>query len=304
MFSLHQEPKIQELIPAINPNNVKLYLKREDQIHPIISGNKWRKLKYNLEQAKKEGYSTLLTFGGAYSNHIHALAGAAKEYGFRSIGIIRGEEHLPLNPTLRQATKMGMTLYYMDRATYRNKHSQLILDELKDIFGEFYLVPEGGTNQLAIKGASEIVNGIEDAFDYIVAPCGTAGTITGIISGLKGNATAIGISALKGDFHSADIKSWLEVIGQPELSNWTIETDYHFGGYAKYDWELIKFINDFTKKYKVQLDPIYTGKMMFALFDLIAKGKFEANSKVLAIHTGGIQGIKGFNKRFNNLLIN
>lgn len=303
MFTLHQEPEIQELNPPINPNNIRLFIKREDQIHPVISGNKWRKLKYNLEKAKKEEYTTLLTFGGAYSNHIHALAGAAKEYKFQSIGIIRGEEHLPLNPTLRQAAKMGMKLYYMDRTAYRNKHTQQAIDELKDLFGDFYLVPEGGTNELAIKGASEIVTGIEGSYDYVVAPCGTAGTITGIIAGLNGRAKAIGVGVLKGDFHAIDIAQWLEKIGKSSLKNWSIDTSYHFGGYAKYDWELIKFINSFKKNYSIQLDPIYTGKMMFALFDLIAKGRFEKAAKILAIHTGGLQGIRGFNKRFNNLLI-
>jgi 1-aminocyclopropane-1-carboxylate deaminase/D-cysteine desulfhydrase-like pyridoxal-dependent ACC family enzyme len=303
MFTLYQEPEIQELNPPINPNSIRLFIKREDQIHPVISGNKWRKLKYNLKKAKEEGYTTLLTFGGAYSNHIHALAGAAKEYRFQSIGIIRGEEHLPLNPTLRQATKMGMRLYYMDRTTYRNKQTQPVIDELNELFGEFYLVPEGGTNELAIKGASEIVAGCEGSYDYVVAPCGTAGTITGIISGLNGLAKAIGVAVLKGDFHVAEVEHWLDRVGMQELKNWSIETGYHFGGYAKYDWELIKFINSFRINYGIQLDPIYTGKMMFALFDLIAKGAFEKDSQILAIHTGGLQGIKGFNKRFNNLLI-
>lgn len=295
-------PEIHEIKLDKNPKKVRLFLKREDQLHPIISGNKWRKLKYNLAEAKRLGYHTLLTFGGAYSNHIHATAGAAQEFGFKSIGVIRGEEHLPLNPTLKDAQDMGMRFHYMDRETYRRKHSSQVIEMLHDEMGEFYLVPEGGTNELALLGAEEIIDGQENQYDYFCAACGTAGTVTGIIMRLTGKSSVLGFSVLNGDFHKRDIKTWLKKTGKPNLKNWKINLDYHFGGYAKYNWDLIQFINDFKKEYNIPLDPVYTGKMMYGVIDLIKKGYFPEHSKILAIHTGGLQGIKGFNERFNNLI--
>lgn len=302
MFTLAQEPIIQEVKLVRNPREIRLYIKREDMIHPVISGNKWRKLKYNFEQAKKEGYKTILTFGGAYSNHIHATAGAARQHGFRSIGIIRGEEHLPLNPTLKEAKELGMDLFYLDRSSYRDKHNHVVINDLNDLFGHFYLVPEGGTNVLAVKGAAEIVEGITKDYDYVVAACGTGGTISGIISGLKGNAEALGIAVLKGDFLIKDVKHLLEESGHTDHQKWRINNDYHFGGYAKFNQELVRFINEFRQSYKVPLDPVYTGKMMFGVMDLIKNDYFPKESRVLAIHTGGLQGTRGFNQRFGNLI--
>lgn len=302
MFKNIETPPITEITLEDNPNNVRLYIKREDLLHPIISGNKWRKLKYNLMAAKEVGKSTLLTFGGAYSNHIHAVAGAAKEYGFKSIGIIRGEEHLPLNPTLQDAHDMGINLQYMDRTTYRQKQSKELLDSLRKTFGDVYMIPEGGTNELAIKGAAEIVEGIEDDYDYLCVACGTGGTAAGIISGLNGRSEVLGFSVLKGDFHHQEIVNWLSTTEKPLLDNWHVNTDYHFDGYAKFDLQLINFINRFKSNYHIQLDPIYTGKMLFGVFDLISKGHFPAKTRVLAIHTGGLQGIAGFNQRFTNLI--
>ena len=302
MLTPFKTPIIQEIIPEQNPNSVRLFVKREDFLHPVISGNKWRKLRYNLLAAKEAGETTLLTFGGAYSNHIHAVAGAAQEYGFKSIGIIRGEEHLPLNPTLLEAQEMGMEFHYLDRSTYRLKHTTEVVESLTKKFGKHYLIPEGGTNVLALKGAAEIVTGIEKEYDYFCLACGTAGTATGIISGLAGESHVIGFSVLKGNFHQEEVKTWLSTIGQSGLNNWQINCEYHFGGYAKYDMRLINFINSFKKTNNIPLDPIYTGKMLYGVIDLMARAEFPENTKILAIHTGGLQGIKGFNQRFNNLL--
>jgi 1-aminocyclopropane-1-carboxylate deaminase/D-cysteine desulfhydrase-like pyridoxal-dependent ACC family enzyme len=302
MLALKKSPVIQEIVPLHNPRKVRLFVKREDLLHPIISGNKWRKLKYNLIAAREQEVSTLLTFGGAYSNHIHAVAGAAQEYGFKSIGVIRGEEHLPLNPTLQESQEMGMQLHYLDRTTYRQKHLSEVIDSLAEKFGQFYLIPEGGTNALALKGAAEIVVGLENKYDFFCLACGTAGTTTGIVCGLEGNAQVLGFSVLKGSFHKEEVLKWLEIIGKKELINWQVNTEYHFGGYAKYNLQLIKFINNFKENYQIQLDPIYTGKMFYGVFDLIARGRFPRKANILAIHTGGLQGIKGFNQRFNNLI--
>ncbi len=276
------------------PHNIELFLKREDLLHPHISGNKFRKLKYNLLEASKQKASTLLTFGGAFSNHILATAAAGNVNGFKTIGVIRGEELLndyKQNPTLSLAKQFGMQFYFVDREKFRLKNETSFIAELKDRFGDFYLVPEGGTNDLAIKGCEEILT-IEDAsFDYICCAVGTGGTISGLInSSNREKHKIIGFSALKGDFLNDDIRKFAK------QDNWQLISDYHFGGYGKIKPELITFLNEFYVQTKIPLDPIYTGKMMFGIVDLIEKGFFPNNTKILAIHTGGLQGIRGINK--------
>ena len=304
MLTQQQTPTIDPINIEVNPNNVLVDMLRIDKVHEYVSGNKWYKLKYNLLKAKEEGYTTLLTFGGAFSNHIHATAVAAKEAGFKSIGIIRGEETLPLNPTLRLASYMGMELYYVSREQYKLKTEPEFINELNEKFGAFYLVPEGGTNSLAIRGAEEILTDkLVQSYDYIISAVGTGGTLTGLISKADGKAEVIGVSALKGDFLTSEVKKWLQLIKNKHLTNWHISTNYHFGGYAKHRRELIAFINNFKIENGIPLDPIYTGKMMYGIMDMIANRKLKENSKVLAIHTGGLQGIEGFNKRFGKLIV-
>ena len=268
-------------------------IKREDLNHSTISGNKWRKLKYNLKKAKKQGYTSLLTFGGAYSNHIYATAAAGKEFGFKTIGVIRGEEHLPLNPTLAFAQTQGMHLHYMDRTTYRDKSKPEIIDSLKATYGEFYLIPEGGTNALAIKGCSEIIDEIDEPFEYLCCPVGTGGTIAGLIAGLAGKSNIIGFSSLKGDFLKQEVSDLL-ANNHTLHDNWTIATDYHFGGYAKTKPQLLDFMHEFEQQHKVPLDPIYTGKMLYGIYDMIRSDRFIPGSRILVIHTGGLQGKAGF----------
>ena len=285
----------QEIIGCYN--GVSLYIKREDLIHPFISGNKYRKLKYNLLQANKDKSSTLLTFGGAFSNHIAAVAFAGKEYGFKTIGIIRGEElstKIKENPTLLFAQEKGMQFYFETRENYRNKGSQNYVNNLKALFGDFYLIPEGGTNDLAILGCEEILTPNDYAFDYICCSVGTGGTIAGIINSTSENQKVIGFSALKGDFVKYDIHKFTAKV------NWILKDDYAFGGYAKTTTELIEFINSFYNRNKIPLDPVYTAKMMFGIDDLIKKNYFPEGSKILAIHTGGLQGIKGMNVKLDN----
>lgn len=266
-------------------------------------------------EAKNQNHSTLLTFGGAFSNHIAATAAAGKENGFNTIGIIRGEEHLPLNSTLQFAQEQGMNFHYMDRQTYREKSSEKVTTKLKDMFGDFYLLPEGGTNDFAIKGTEEILDLIEVDYDYVCCPVGTGGTIAGIINSCPTNKKVVGFPALKGDFLENEIKDLTEnhriYCGVPQQEkegyrnksdNWRLITEYHFGGYAKHKPELIEFINTFKQKYNVQLDPIYTGKMMYGICDMIDKNLFEKGSTIVVVHTGGLQGIKGFNERFGGLV--
>ena len=281
---------------------VGLLVKREDLIHPEISGNKWRKLKYNLIEAKKQKLSTLLTFGGAYSNHIHATAAAGIFFGFKTIGIIRGEQPKELNSTLLKAKENGMQLFFVSRTAYRDKKE--LLAQLSLDFESIYILPEGGTNSLALKGCSEIVKEYSEKpkIDYWCTSCGTGGTLAGMITALSAQQKAIGFSALKGDFLQNEVEQLLSSYDDHKYQNWSINTDYHFGGYAKFDDSLIQFINEFKHKNQIQLDPIYTGKMFYGIYDLIKKGYFPKGSSIMAIHTGGQQGIQGFNQRFGNLL--
>ncbi|WP_409417281.1 1-aminocyclopropane-1-carboxylate deaminase/D-cysteine desulfhydrase [Flavobacterium sp. PS2] len=284
-------------IHTVFPNNISLTIKREDLIHPFISGNKYRKLKYNLLQAKAENQETLLTFGGAFSNHIAAVAYAGKESGFKTIGIIRGDElvdKIEGNPTLKFAQENGMQFEFVSREDYRLKSEINFLDNLKAKFGDFYLVPEGGTNELAVRGCEEILTPEDAEFNYVCCAVGTGGTISGISNSALPNQKVLGFPALKGDFLKDEIRIFAK------NQNWELITDYHFGGYGKVNLELIAFINQFFDENQIPLDPIYTGKMVFGVIDLIRKNYFPENSKILLIHTGGLQGIQGMNMKLMN----
>ena len=279
------------------PNEITLHVKREDLVHPFVSGNKFRKLKYNLLQAKAEGKTKILTFGGAFSNHIAAVAYTGMENDLETIGIIRGDELVSKileNPTLTFAQNCGMKFKFVTREGYRAKATALFIEELKEHYGDFYLVPEGGTNWYAVKGCEEILTNEDSDFTHICCAIGTGGTISGLINSANSNQKIIGFPALKGDFLSDDIRKFVS------NSNWELQMDYHFGGYAKINNELIRFINDFYKQTNIPLDPIYTGKMMFGIMDLINKGHFPKGAKIIAIHTGGLQGIEGMNRNLKN----
>lgn len=298
MFLETKNSRIQKVnFSEIENSQVSVFIKREDELHPFISGNKYRKLKYNLEEAFQLNKSTLLTFGGAYSNHIAATAAAGFEYNFKTIGVIRGDElaHnledvLQINPTLKFASEHNMQFHFVTRSDYRNKTTPEFIEDLKEKFGDFYLVPEGGTNKFAIKGCEEILTEEDIQYDVVFSSVGTGGTISGIINASKKHQKVIGFSALKGDFLQNEIKKWVT-----KSKNWSLNTNYHFGGYAKVSAELITFINKFKAETKIPLDPVYTGKMFFGIMDLIKKGYFEKGTKILAIHTGGLQGIDGMN---------
>jgi len=276
---------------------IQLYVKRDDLIHPQFGGNKWRKQKYNLIHASQQNFDTLLTFGGAWSNHIYATAAAARHFGFNSIGIIRGEKHTPLNATLSFAESCDMQLHYVSRAEYRKKHEAAFQQKLKQQFGEVYILPEGGSNALALKGCEEIVQEINDEikqpFDVICCASGTGATLAGLVKALKPEQSAIGFSALKGGaFLNDEVKKFLG--DKHQSKNWRIETDFHFGGYAKINDDLIHFMRDFEAQYGFALDAVYTGKMFYGLFDLIKNKHFKAGSSIVTVHSGGLQGNKGF----------
>jgi 1-aminocyclopropane-1-carboxylate deaminase/D-cysteine desulfhydrase-like pyridoxal-dependent ACC family enzyme len=287
---------------VFDESELRVYVLRLDIIHPGISGNKWYKLKYNLKQASAKGFDTILTFGGAFSNHIHAASIAAFENEIRSIGIIRGERIEPLNPTLQDAQDFGMELHFISRTEYRQKNDEQFLNGLKEKFGSFYLVPEGGTNSNAIKGASKILDEIDIEFDHIITAVGTGGTVSGIICGLDGESNVLGIPVLKGGFLKNVVEPLVSNYSGKSYSNWEMDDSYHFGGYAKYNSELVDFINDVKNMHDIPLDPVYTGKMFYALYDLSRNGYFQKGSNIVAVHTGGLQGIRGFNNRFGNLI--
>jgi 1-aminocyclopropane-1-carboxylate deaminase len=276
----------------INTTAVSLSMRREDLIHPFISGNKFRKLKYNLIQAKAENQDTLLTFGGAFSNHIAAAAFAGKEHGFKTIGIIRGDElesKILVNPTLKFAQECGMQFKFVSRESYRHKTETKFIENLKQEFGDFYYVPEGGTNTFAVQGCEEILSKDDSQYDFVCTAVGTGGTISGLINSILPHQKVLGFPALKGDFLNDEIRKFAH------NEYWELITDYHFGGYGKVKPELIAFINRFYKENQIPLGPIYTGKMVFGVMDLIEKNYFPENAKILLIHTGGLQGIKGMN---------
>lgn len=286
-------------LPLLKAKKVELWIKREDKIHEFVSGNKYRKLKYNIQEAQKEDKDIILTFGGAFSNHIVATAVAGKISGIQTIGIIRGEELedkfeqvIKENKTLNEAHKNGMRFEFVSRATYKEKNDPSYISSLKEKYGNFYLIPEGGSNDLAIKGCEEILTDKDKKFKYICTAVGTGGTIAGIIRSKWSDQQILGFSALKGDFLNDEV---VKLVKHNE--GWEIISENHFGGYGKYNTDLIRFINDFYRETNILLDPIYTGKMMYGILNRVEEGYFEPGSKILAIHTGGLQGIHGFNTK-------
>ena len=275
------------------PNNISVEIKREDLLHPFISGNKFRKLKYNILEAQNLEQKTLVTFGGAFSNHIAAVAAAGEKYGFETIGIIRGDElinKIETNPTLTFAQNCGMKFEFWTREEYRQKDNLEVLENLQKKYESAYILPEGGTNQLAVKGCEEILTDEDAKFDYICCAVGTGGTISGLINSSLPDQKILGFPAVR-DSNLGEV-----VDAATNNKRWELICDYHFGGYAKITAELVHFINDFKKKTAIQLDPIYTAKMVFGVVDLINRNYFPENSRILLIHTGGLQGISGMNK--------
>lgn len=280
--------------PILIEKQVQVAVLRLDLVHEEVSGNKFFKLKYNLEEAKKQGETTVLSFGGAFSNHIQALSAAAKITGLKSIGIIRGEEINKTNPTLSKAMENGMRLHFVSREEYRRKTEPEFIAALEKKFGDFYLIPEGGTNAFAIQGTREILGLPQCSFSHVAVSIGTGGTFAGIAASMEEGQVLLGFPALKGLWIREEIAQLLHSEAIISKGRYQLMEEYHFGGYAKWKPELIDFIRWFWRKFQIPLDPIYTGKMAFGLWDLIKKGFFPAESNILMIHTGGLQGLEGF----------
>jgi 1-aminocyclopropane-1-carboxylate deaminase len=304
MTDIFSPVRLQELQePTARQRGVRLLLLRDDLTHPELPGNKWRKLKYNLQAARQQGHDTLLTFGGAFSNHLAAVAAAGRLLGFSTIGLVRGEESHPLNPTLARARADGMQLCYLDRETYRRQSEPEVVAALLARTGPAYVLPEGGTNALALPGCAELITELAAAtdFDAVGVACGTGGTLAGLLTGLDGHRQAVGVAALKnGSFLRADIDALTRAAAGRAYTNYHLLTEYHFGGYAKFSAELLGFMHGFQARHGVLLDPIYTGKLLFGLLDQIGQGYFPRGSTVVAIHTGGLQGWAGFEQRFGH----
>ena len=274
-------------VHTIHYRGVALCIKRLDLVHPQISGNKFFKLKYNFLAAQNHGFNKVITFGGAYSNHIAATAFAAHQFGFKSVGIIRGEElqHRVLNPTLATAQHFGMQLKFISRERYREKANPEFLQQLTQDFPEHYIIPEGGTNAFAIQGCMEILTDFDrQHFDVICCAVGTGGTIAGLIESSAEHQQLLGFSALKGDFLHHDVASLTS------KRNWKITDAYCCGGYAKTTAELLSFIQHFEQQYDIPLEQVYTGKMLYGIFNLIEQGLIQPQQRLLIIHSGGLQG--------------
>ena len=304
MSSIFFPPLIQKINMQIaDQADVKLYILRLDLMHPQINGNKWFKLKYNLVEAKQRNLSTILTFGGAYSNHIYATAAAGNIFGFRTIGVIRAEENIPLNPTLQFAVTQGMELVYIDRQTYKQRHTEELQNQLKQRFGKVFIIPEGGCNLNGMRGCIEILETIKEfkEFNTVCLACGTGTTLAGITLSLNQSQKVIGFPVLKGgDFLNQDINDLLKNYLNSDLpapvnspAPWELICNYHFGGYAQIKDELKLFCDNFQQQHHIPLDYIYTGKMFYGVMDLIKQGFFKSES-LLLIHTGGLQGNNGF----------
>lgn len=281
---------------------INLQILRLDQIHPLLSGNKWYKLRLNLREALKLNAAAVLSFGGAYSNHLHALAWAGHKLGMPTIAVVRGEAEYAANPTLTDARKWGMQLHFVDRQIYRRRHDPDYQKELLASFPGSYIVPEGGSNALAVKGFYDLFeqpcwrpSGMPD---LLVAPCGTGGTLAGLITAADQRCRVLGMPVLKkADFLYADIAALVGESEAESASSWALDMEAHFGGYGKISEPLLAFMKAFEAETGIELDPVYTGKMMFRLHQLITQGTFEPGAKIVAVHTGGLQGRRGFIER-------
>ncbi|MBX7183263.1 MAG: pyridoxal-phosphate dependent enzyme [Bacteroidia bacterium] len=277
--------------PLFKKYGVELSVKRDDLIHPEVSGNKWRKLVYNIREAELQGKTTILTFGGPYSNHLYATAKACQLLGFRSIGIIRGNYFPQLSSTLEFAQSCGMKLHFVSKSEFDSRLNLGFIEDLENRFGEFYLVPEGGANSFGVQGCSEILTEISSPFDWVATACGTATTLAGLILGLKPGQKALGVSVLK---DGGSLEKYVETMILGRQADWEIVHQYAGNGYAKVDESLKKFKPEFENQTGIPLDWVYTAKLFFALTEELKKGRWKPGTKILALHTGGLQGNDGF----------
>ena len=300
MNKLLSKLKLPTPIVSVNTEeeSVSIAMKRDELNHAHVQGNKWRKLKHNFQAYQEGAYEQIISFGGVFSNHVYALAAATTELDIPCTLFLRGYTLDEENPTVQFLRSCKVDIQLLDHPSYREKNSPVFLADLNEKYPNAYIIPEGGTNAAGVLGARELGHEIMeqckgDLPDYICVSAGTGGTAAGIIKAFNDTRVEVLVfSSLKGDFLKADIARL------SESDNFTLVTDYHFKGYARFNEDLISFINRFKTQNGISLEPIYTGKMMYGIHDLIVKNYFPTGSKILAIHTGGLQGIKGYNYRY------
>ena len=273
----------------LSRHGVRVLLKRDDLIHPDLPGNKYRKLHLNLRAAAEAGHGALLTFGGAYSNHLRATAAAGRLLGMRTVGVVRGDElaRRPLNPSLAQAAADGMRLHFLDRATYRRKAEPEVLAALLDRLGPAYVIPEGGSNALAARGCAALGRELRGSADIAAVACGTGGTLAGLAAGLGPGQRAIGFPVLKGGAFLAEdvLRLQREAFGG-RRGDWRLDDRFHGGGYARSTPELDAFGADFAARHGLAPEPVYVAKMLHGVFTLTAEGAFAPGTTIAAVVTG------------------
>ena len=294
------KPELEEIgFPSFSNYGVTLKILRLDKMHKDLGGNKWFKLKHNIEEIVSLPEPVVLSFGGPYSNHLRALSAVGKLVSFKTIGIVRGEIVRPLNPILKFAEANGMMLYGLSRDKYRLKNSESFVKNLRDRFGNFVLLPEGGSNQNALSGCKQICEFIDPKpranLRYIAMACGTGVTLSGVALGASAfqNTKILGVSVLNAPGYLSNqiqnyIKHYKQNVLNSEFAPWEMLETYHFGGYAKSGPDLLKFSKDFTDSTGIPLEPVYTGKLLYALAKEVERGSIVPGSEIVAIHTGGI----------------
>jgi len=280
-------------LPWLHQNKVQLAVLRADLIDPLLSGNKFFKLKYNLKMATEQGKSTLLSFGGAWSNHLHALAAAGQRFGFTTIGVVRGQQTFPLNACLQDAVQMGMKLHFVSRADYQQKNNAYFINSLKQEFGDFYLIPEGGANLAGILGCQEIIEPtLAQHYTHLVLAAGTGTTMAGLVTST--HLPVLGIQILRGKNYLHDeIQRMLHEHSLHATSTWSVNDVFHAGGYAKVNAQFLAFMDKFSASTDIPLEYVYSGKMFWAISELIKNDFFPLHARILAIHGGGLQGQRG-----------
>ena len=275
----------------LGAENYQISLKRDELLHPVISGNKWRKLKYALLEAQQKHVQHIISFGGGFSNHLHALGYCCNRLNIRFTAIVRGDYSSNLSPMLQDLISWRAELSYVDRLTYQQRDDAEYLASLQQQYPEATIIPEGGSQTLALQGVGEIISELEEEYDYVIAPVGSGGTLAGLINHPQFKAHVVGIAVLKGKGYLEDLVNALLPAVQSN-ENWHINHQYHQGGYAKSNVELDCFCKEFHQQTGVQIEPVYSGKLLFALRDLVQKSGFAMASKILVLHTGGLQGAR------------
>lgn len=278
----------------LHDKDISLFIKRDELIHPVLQGNKWRKLKYNLLAAQQQQQSTLLSFGGPYSNHLHALAYAGKLFHFNTIGIIRGEAPAILNPCLQDMQNWGMQLEFISRKEYKQKNEAVFIQKLEDKFARFYLIPEGGNNIEGRRGCAELLDELTENYDIICCEVGSGTMFTSLLMHNVFSSTRyLGFIVMKNLQLETELNRQFM---QQNINHtqWSINHDYHLGGFAKAPQPLHDFILEFKQQHNIQLEPVYSGKMLYGIYDLIKQNYFKSGSRILCIHGGGLQGLRGF----------